>query len=571
VPTDPANPRPADPHDPGVVRIRLPTSVSRFRAFTKIASHNYRRSQVTRMAAALSFRTIFGLIPVLVVSLVVLHRFVSETQVREVVSTILDYAGLTRIVVDDADPPPKPASQAAQLVPGINVFGGGLLLKPEALLAAQQEAQQLAQQAQAQSQAREARLDEWIKLMMSRVESINFGAIGIIGLVMLLYAAISMIVEIEKAFNQIADAPTGKSWLRRVTHYWSLLTLGPLLLVLSFAVGEGAKQLADRWSTAAAVAALGDGARDGARHSAPDAAPDPESSPDAKPAAGQASDATPASPAKRPAAAIVRDVVVRSVGFLITVIISTVTLTIVYTSIPNLRVQIVSAAIGAGVAALLWEASKFGFTEYLRYSTSYKRLYGVIALLPLFLLWVYVTWIVVLLGFQMAMTMQTYRKVNREGLQQSLMIALGLAHDPLNALGTRPSSGVRLVDPAVILQIVCAIAERFRAGQAAPARAIARATGLEDSVVDQLLLRLCSAGLLHRVAREDEEAYTLARAPDAIFAADVLRLGDGPRAAGSPIVNAIHEAKLRAFAGKTVSDVQRLADELPLFEQRANA
>ena len=58
-----------------------------------------KRSQLTRMAAALSYRTIFGIIPVLVVGLVFTATFAKEEQVRSWIEKVLQFAGLSQIYV----------------------------------------------------------------------------------------------------------------------------------------------------------------------------------------------------------------------------------------------------------------------------------------------------------------------------------------------------------------------------------------------------------------------------------------------------------------------------------------
>ncbi|MFZ2873956.1 MAG: hypothetical protein WAZ94_05680, partial [Phycisphaerales bacterium] len=73
-----------------------------------------RRTQLTRMAAALAYRTMFGIIPVIVVIAVALAAFTSQTRQQEVIKGMLTYAGLNQIKVEDrrpkdAQPVPSPA------------------------------------------------------------------------------------------------------------------------------------------------------------------------------------------------------------------------------------------------------------------------------------------------------------------------------------------------------------------------------------------------------------------------------------------------------------------------------
>ncbi len=512
-----------------------PTWMPRTRVLMRLVGSNYRQSQITRMAAALSFRTIFAIIPVLVIGLVVLHRFVNEQQVRDVVTSVLEYAGLANIVVEKVEP----SKQAAAVVPGINIFAFG---------GAAPSAEVVQQTAQA------ARLDELIKQLMQRVESINFGAIGFIGALMLIYAALSMVVETEKAFNQIAGATAGKTWVRRVTQYWALLTLGPVFLVLSFGVSEAASRTAKSWVGVAQETRLVEAA-----------------------ASGGASDATGATNmanqppvAKKTLADRARQSTVATVGFAISCAISTVMLLVLYTSIPNTRIHVPSAAAGAAFAAIVWEASKWAFTAYVRYSTGYAQLYGVIALIPLFLLWVYVTWIVMLLGFQFTVVMQTYRKLSREDFKRSLMVSLGMIPDPRDS----GAEGVLLVHPASTLVIMCAITQRFRKGQTADRQTLAMATSLDESLVDVLLKRLHAAKLLVEVVDNDPtiDTFMLAKAPEFILATEVIALNDPPGTAmhgeHAVLATTIDKARRDAFFGKSLADVvASLSPQAPMSSE----
>jgi membrane protein len=61
-----------------------------------------------------------------------------------------------------------------------------------------------------------------------QVGDLNLETLGWIGLAVMIYAAVAMMVTIENCFNTIYRAPEGRSWLRRLPTYWTVLTLGPL-------------------------------------------------------------------------------------------------------------------------------------------------------------------------------------------------------------------------------------------------------------------------------------------------------------------------------------------------------
>ncbi|HYE63207.1 MAG TPA: YihY/virulence factor BrkB family protein [Phycisphaerales bacterium] len=436
---------------------------------------NIRRTQLTRMAAALSYRTIFGLIPVLVVGLLLLAIFASRDQLKDTMTNLLHFTGFDRVVVTAPEPGPPPDPDMVGPSP-----------------------------TEAQRAAAELRLDTWIADRYESIRSLPSGAIGIIGFVTLLYAAISMLIEIEKAFNQIYNAPEGRSWIRRVTQYWTLLTLGMGLLALSFVVQQ--KLLA--------LAAIDSGVP-----------------------------------------GLTADDIKRAVGFVLTVLISTTALFIIYMIVPNTRVHPLPAFVGAATAAVLWESGKWAFTAYLSFSTGYAKIYGVIAILPLFFLWIYITWLIVLLGLQLASALQTQRLTNAEGFKFSLLATFGLVDE--DAVAHR----VKIVDPAAVLVVVTAVAERFATGKTSDHAAIAEKTGIDEQAVAEMLDRLAGAGLLVRVAdTEREGSYTLARPPEALPAATVLAVARelvSVRTSHTPLLDTLEECRISAMQGKSVADLMQ--------------
>ena len=84
-----------------------------------------------------------------------------------------------------------------------------------------------------------------------------------------------------------------------------------------------------------------------------------------------------------------------------------------YFFLPAVKVRLGSAVIGGLVAALLWQLSKYGFSHYLERITKVTTFYSQIAAVPLFLIWLYVTWMVVLIGGQVSFVHQNRTSLAR--------------------------------------------------------------------------------------------------------------------------------------------------------------
>ncbi len=137
------------------------------------------------MAAALSFRTLFGLVPVLFVATLITRSIAGE-KFPKYVESIAGMAGLNEI--------------------GVDVISRG-----------------------SDATERQA-LSGWVEELVRFSGTINLSTLGMIGVAVVIFSAIWLIVSIENTFNLVCRAPNARPWHRRILVYWSTLTLGPLLL-----------------------------------------------------------------------------------------------------------------------------------------------------------------------------------------------------------------------------------------------------------------------------------------------------------------------------------------------------
>jgi membrane protein len=82
--------------------------------------------------------------------------------------------------------------------------------------------------------------------------------------------------------------------------------------------------------------------------------------------------------------------------------------TMLYTVVPNRRVPIKNAIAGGVLAAILFEFAKRGFAFYLTSFPTYEAIYGALAAIPIFLVWVYLSWVVTLLGAEFSCCLGIY-------------------------------------------------------------------------------------------------------------------------------------------------------------------
>lgn len=466
------------------------------------------RSQLPRMAAALAYRTIFSVIPVLAIVLVIASSFVEPAQVRESFTRMLEYAGFETISVK-ADDTEAPAHQnEPALDDGANVDDASLTeltndtpetptMPDDPEPGSESEASNDQAQPGDDEDYGVQAIDELITGLVERVTSslgsINRGWIGFISAGVFIYAALSLFLEMERSFNQIYRASRGRRWLNRLLLYWTMLTLGSILLMATFSVGQRFTE----W-----IGALFGGDS--------------------------------ASPFTLALA-----------GYGVTVLISTLLLLIMYTAIPNARVELRTALVGAFMAAIVWELGKWGFTRYVEFSTGYARFYGSLALLPLFLLWIYVTWLIVLFGLQISYALQHFSELREPA-----------------APDEEPPA---LLDPASVLLVARFVATRFQDAKAPSASEVARETGLDPRQARELCDALVDGGQLHHLSEDGGDRYALAAPPKALRAADILacglRLCSAPEETG--VLRDLDRARLDALGDRTLEDLLPNAETLP--------
>jgi membrane protein len=179
-----------------------------------------------------------------------------------------------------------------------------------------------------------------------------------------------MLLTTEKAFNVIWRVRQPRRGMSSFLLYWAILSLGPLLLGAGFAMSTYITSL----SLISGPHAL---------------------------------------------------IGVRTILKAMPLVLSIAAFTLIYAAVPNTRVPLRHALVGGVFTAVLFEAAKQMFGLYVSYFPSYQLIYGAFAAVPLFLLWVYLSWMIVLFGAELVCGLSSSQQWRRRSVPR-LLVMLGL-------------------------------------------------------------------------------------------------------------------------------------------------
>jgi len=302
------------------------------------------------------------------------------------------------------------------------------------------------------------RADEVGKWLDTFVTNINAGAIAGAGVLILFYSAVGLLTNLERSLNQIWHSRRRRSFFVRFAIFWCLVTLAPPLM--GYSISLSAKLQSSAFA-ASAVNWLPFG--------------------------------------------------LGKVLLTVTSMLSVcVTFTLIYLVVPAAKVRVKAAALGGLVAGLLWNLSKFIFISFTAGSLKYSAIYGALGVLPLLMIWIYISWLVVLFGATYAFATQT---VATEELHAGRL--------PLN------QSFRELMASRLLL----AVATTFRRGAPPPTMGrLVQETGSMTQVVRQVLEVLITHGLLVETTSGSERTFLPGQDLQQLSlgqVAQVLRQGDG--------------------------------------------
>ena len=213
----------------------------------------------------------------------------------------------------------------------------------------------------------------------------------VVGIGMLFVTAIMMLVTIERAFNEIWQVRAPKQGLISFLRYWAVLSLGPFLLGAGFVLSSYIMSLRILRDTADIVGT-----------------------------------------------------VLPGIG-LIPLLFTGLGFTLLYTAVPNCRVPWRSGLISGFVAACLFELAKRGFGIFVSSFSSYQLVYGAFAAFPVFLLWIYLSWLLILFGVELSRSLVLH-DVEARPSQHPLLALMTL----LQRLQSRHADGLGVTETEVM-------------------------------------------------------------------------------------------------------------------------
>lgn len=296
------------------------------------------------------------------------------------------------------------------------------------------------------------RADEIGQWLDQFIAKINAGAIAGVGVLVLFYSAVTLLTNIEGSFNRIWGIQRGRSLVTRFFTYWGLITLAPPLVGLSVSLTA---QLQSSAFATAVVAWLPWG---------------------------------------------IGKLLVSFTSALATC--SAFVLS--YIIVPNTKVRVRAALLGGIVAGLLWNLSKYAFITLSAGSIKYSAVYGALGVLPLLMIWMYISWLIVLFGV-------TYTYANQSVHTEGLELA-----------AVRMSQSFREVLAA---RLTVAAARAFAEGGPPPtAEKLAAEVGAMTSLVERVLAVLVSHNILaEAVTKGEDPGYLPGRSLESLSLAHVVR------------------------------------------------
>ncbi|MGH7968085.1 MAG: YhjD/YihY/BrkB family envelope integrity protein [Limisphaerales bacterium] len=425
----------------------------RFAHFWVLVWRSFVRNRCPVRASALAYATLLALIPMLAVVMSITSSLLKkegeagiEKFIVKLVASVTPPATENMVGSDTAGEGVTAPQISAERTNG--VAGSVLGAEPRA-------GDQTPNQTEHAARPAKRELAETQKAVAGKINSFiqntQSGALGVTGSVLLIFAAISMLSRIEATFNDIWGVARGRSWFMRIVLYWGVLTLAPILLILALGLAtgphlEGTKKFV---STLPVVGSF-----------------------------------------------------FFHFGFqVLPVAVLCLTFAAFYMLMPNTRVDWRAALVGGLVSGLLFHLNNMFSVLYVSRVVSNSKIYGSLALVPVFMIGLYFCWLILLLGAQVAYAFQ-----NRTTYSEEKQV------ENINQRGRE----------FVALRLMTLIGQRYMRGEVPLGVAeMAEELGVPTRLIQHIMQTLSAARLAVETAGP-ETAYLPARPMEQITCHDIL-------------------------------------------------
>jgi len=335
------------------------------------------------------------------------------------------------------------------------------------------------------------------------VENMKAGVLGFVGLAFLIFTVVSLIQKIERAFNYSWHVGEHRPLAQRFSNYLSVILIGPVLLfsAIGITASFANAELVHKLMEVEAIGAL-----------------------------------------------------VQMAAKLIPFVLVITAFTVIYIFVPNTKVKATSALVGAATAGILWETAGLAFASFVVNSAKYTAIYSAFATLILFMIWIYLSWLILLIGANIAFYHQhpEYRKLQRRLIQ----------------LGNRLKEKVTLV-------VMALISKNYYEGKPAwSLESLSKELNIMTELLAPLMTSLVERNILVRtddvppnyIPAQAPEQMTLKKIVDAVRATD----GDDkflnsqlPRIASvETCFSEMEQGAGQVLAGRTLKDLATMAPDV---------
>lgn len=414
-----------------------------FLQFWELVVTGFLNNRCPVRATALAYTTLLALIPMLAVAASISTGLL-KSQGREPIERAID--ALVAQVTPKLD---ETGTSQASTVQGE---------KPETSTAPDDEAAYFTNRfvitAETKESARkviEENRDRVAEVIRESLDNVQSGSLGVTGMIGLIVVAILLFSTIEATFNDIWGVVHGRSWVTRVVQYWATVTLGPLIPVVVFSFNIGAELApVQAWMERNHLGFV-----------------------------------------SKLAIEQIAPITVLSLGF-----------GFFYQLMPNTKVRWTAALVGGFTGGLLWHLNSKLNVLFVSKVVSSAQIYGSLAMIPVFLFGLYLSWLILLFGAQVAYAFQNRVAYLQEKEAQRI-----------NFLGRE----------YLALRIMTLVAHRFAdlKGVAPSVIDISQSLRVSTRLVDDILKSMKAAGLVMETLGR-ETGHTLTRPLEKISCHDVL-------------------------------------------------